>query len=259
VKSPLSSFRPGAGFWFALQFLTRLPAPRAHPASPAQLGSALPYFPAVGLLLGALLVGLDAALHPLLAPPVVDALLVVALVVLTGALHLDGLVDTTDAVCAAATPQARLALMHDSRAHDPGTLAACFLLLAKFAALGALPIPARVPALLVAPLLARWANVVAYWAYPYARQTPGASLALKTQASVPRLAAATAFTLGALLVILGPPALLVLAGAGLTVHGLATLVRTRLPGLTGDTYGAITEVVEALTLVLVPLALGGYA
>ncbi len=154
--------RPVAGFWIALQFLTRLPAPRPHAASAAQLGAALPYFPAVGLLLGLLLIALDTVLRPLLAPAVVDALLVAALVVLSGALHLDGLVDTCDAVCARTTPEARLALLHDSRAHDAGTIAACFVLLGKFAALQAIPTHARTPALLAAPLLARWAIVAAY-------------------------------------------------------------------------------------------------
>jgi adenosylcobinamide-GDP ribazoletransferase len=251
--------RTGHGFWFALQFLTRLPTPRLHATTAAQLGSALPYFPVVGLLLGLFLVALDAALRPLLAPSVVNAVLVGSLVVLSGALHLDGLVDTTDALCTTATPAARLALMHDSRAHDAGTLAACFLLLIKFAALQVLPAEVRVPALLAAPMLGRWANVAAYWRYPYARSTPGASLALKQHATTRCMVGSTAFTLGALLLIVGAPALLVLLGAGATVHALALLVRARLPGLTGDAYGAITEVTETLGLVLVPLALGGYA
>jgi adenosylcobinamide-GDP ribazoletransferase len=247
------------GFATALQFLTRLPAPYPHAASAAQLGAALVYFPAVGALVGLLLVALDAALQPLLAPPVVDALLVATLVVVSGALHLDGLVDTSDAVCARATPAARLALMHDSRAHAPGTIVACLVILAKFAAFGALPAAARAPALLVAPLLGRWAIVAAYWAYPYARQTPGASLALKAQATAPRAAAATLFALVVLALALGPASLLVLAGAGAAVHLLATAFRARLPGLTGDTYGAIAELVETLTIVLVPLAVTRYA
>jgi adenosylcobinamide-GDP ribazoletransferase len=224
----------------------------------AALGGALPYFPAVGLALGLLLVALDVALRPLLAATVVDALLVAALVVLSGALHLDGLVDTWDAVSAPVSPAARLTLMHDSRAHDPGAIAACLLLLAKLAALTGLPSSARLPALLAAPLLGRWAIVFAYWAYPYARRTPGASLALKAHATGLRTAGATVFTLIALLLTLGPLALLVLGGAGLTVQLWATFLRTRLPGMTGDTYGASAELVETLTLVLVPLALGGY-
>jgi adenosylcobinamide-GDP ribazoletransferase len=248
-----------AGFWFALQFLTRLPAPSPHAASAAQVSAAVTYFPAVGLLLGLLLVLLDAALRPFLALPVVNALLVVALVVLSGALHLDGLVDTCDAVCTRGSPEARLAIMHDSRAHDPGTIAACLLLLAKFAALQALPLPLRAPALLVAPMLGRWANIAAYWAYPYARQTPGASLALKAHATTPRLIGATAFTLVVLGLVCGPPALLILGGAALAVHLAATWLRTRLPGLTGDTYGAIAELVEMLALALIPLAVAGHA
>jgi adenosylcobinamide-GDP ribazoletransferase len=238
-----------------VQFLTRLPVPRPHVTSADQLGQALPCFPLVGLLLGAGLVALDAALRPLLADGVADALLLAALVVASGALHLDGLVDTCDAVCTRTTPEGRLALMRDSRAHDPGTVAACLLLLGKYAALQALPAPVRLPTLLVAPLLARWAIVAAYWGYPYARQTPGASLALKAGATTPRLLAATAFALAGTLAALGPAGLLAFVGVVGTVHLLACAIRTRLPGLTGDTYGAIAEIVEALALVLVPLAL----
>lgn len=245
------------GFATALQFLTRLPVPYPHAASAAQLGAALVYFPAVGAIVGVLLILLDAALQPLLAPAVVDALLVATLVVVSGALHLDGLIDSCDAVCTHATPEARLALMHDSRAHAPGTIVACLVLLAKFAALGALPASVRAPALLVAPLLGRWAIVVAYWAYPYARSTPGASLALKAQATTPRAAAATAFALVVLALALGPAGALVLAGAGAAVHLLASGFRARLPGLTGDAYGAIAELVETLALVLVPLGVRG--
>jgi adenosylcobinamide-GDP ribazoletransferase len=246
------------GFATALQFLTRLPVPSPHAASAAQLGAALVYFPAVGAVVGVLLIALDAALRPLLAPAVVDALLVATLVVVSGALHLDGLVDSCDAVCTRATPEARLALMHDSRAHAPGTIVACLIVLAKFVALGALPAALRAPALLAAPLLGRWAIVVAYRAYPYARRTPGASLALKAQATAPRAVAATLFAGVVLMLALGPAGLLVLAGAGAAVHLLASGFRTRLPGLTGDTYGAIAELVETLTLVLVPLAAGGW-
>jgi len=246
------------GFATALQFLTRLPAPYPHATSAAQLGAALVYFPAVGALIGALLVALDAALGRLLAPAVVDALLVATLVVVSGALHLDGLVDSCDAVCTRATPEARLALMHDSRAHAPGTIVACLVVLAKFAALSTLPDAVRAPALLVAPLLGRWAIVVAYWAYPYARTTPGASLALKAQATAPRTAAATLFALVVLALALGPAGLVVLAGAGAAVHLLASGFRARLPGLTGDTYGAIAELVETLALALVPLVVSGW-
>ena len=226
--------------------------------SATQLGAALPFFPAVGLLLGALIAAGDWALRPLLAPTVTSALCVVALVVLSGALHLDGLVDTCDALALDAAPATRLQLMRDSRARDPGALAASLLLLGKFAAIVLLPEAIRTSALLLAPLVGRWANVAAYWGYPYARRTPGASLALKQGATTSRLLVATAFTLGVLVAVLGPTGGLVLLGAAAITHLVATLSRWRLSGLTGDVYGAVTELVEACTLVLVPLAVGGY-
>ena len=57
---------------------------------------ALVYFPLVGAGLGLLLVGLDRALEPLVERPLRDFLLLAALVVATGGLHLDGLIDSAD-------------------------------------------------------------------------------------------------------------------------------------------------------------------
>ena len=81
------------GFLVALQFLTVLPAPRRE-ITAAGFGQSLTYFPLVGLILGVILLVLNFALTIILPPPVVNALLIIALVVLTGAHHLDGLIDT---------------------------------------------------------------------------------------------------------------------------------------------------------------------
>src|ERR1051326_3832532 len=84
--------RPLSSFLVAVQFLTRLPSPiRANP-DPAAVGESIAWFPVVGLLIGAILVGLDQALSPLLDFPVVNAILVWTLAAVTGALHLDGLI-----------------------------------------------------------------------------------------------------------------------------------------------------------------------
>ncbi len=84
------------GFWIALRFLTILPSPFRGEPSPQKLGRSLGYFPVVGLVVGGILFGIDRGLSLLLPSVVVNALLIAALVILTGALHLDGFIDTCD-------------------------------------------------------------------------------------------------------------------------------------------------------------------
>src|SRR4030067_2574797 len=80
----------------AIQFLTQIPVRLKQPYGEREVGASLLYYPLVGLLLGALLVGLNSLLHGV---PVLlhAALLLAAWVGVTGALHLDGLADSADA------------------------------------------------------------------------------------------------------------------------------------------------------------------
>ena len=101
-----------AGFAAALGFLTRLPTMRASQgAVAADLADAAPWLPTVGLVVG-LVVAFAAALGTLLAPTVGALLGLVAWVVVTGALHLDGLGDSADAAGAAHGDPAQIGRAH---------------------------------------------------------------------------------------------------------------------------------------------------
>jgi adenosylcobinamide-GDP ribazoletransferase len=230
--------------WAALQFLTRLPAPMRRHATLEDVGRSLAWFPVVGALLGGVLVVLDRAAQPLLAAPVANALLLTALVAASGALHLDGWIDAVDGLTAGDTPAARLAAMRQTVVGSTGVIAACLLLVTDYLALSGLDGAVRPPALFLAPLCGRTAILLAYHLYPYGRAESGLSGALKRGASRGRtlggLAVAAALAGGAA----GPGGLLALALALVLMHGLASLALTRVPGLTGDIYGAICEVVQ---------------
>ncbi len=243
---------PAVGLLVALQFLTRLPTPRGLPVEGPALGQALGWFPVVGLLLGALVAGADLALSHALPRPVVDACLLVLLALLTGGLHLDGFMDTCDGLFSLRSPEERLAIFRDSRVGSFGVVGAACLLLVQWSALGALPEAQRAAMLLVTLALARWAMVYAIVAFPYGRPA-GLGRAFKEQAGPGALAVAT--------LVAGAAAGLLLGGAGLLAGALtaaatwlfARYCLARLPGLTGDTYGALDELIETLLLVTLPV------
>ncbi len=233
----------------AVQFLTRLPVP-VRLVQVEGFGASLAWFPAVGALLGVLLAGADALLRLILDPLLASALVVALLLALTGALHADGLVDTADAVFAHATPERRLEIMRDPRAGSFGVAALASTLLVKVAAVDALPLGSRAATLVLAPVLGRLAIVVAATYFPYGRAS-GLGAPIKAAARPTALVLPVVVTLATCL-LLGPVGIAV---AGLAVSATLLVARwlmTKLPGLTGDSYGAICEATETLALVAVP-------
>ncbi len=234
------------GFWIALQFLTILPTPLRREVDAEGFGQSLTYFPLVGLMLGVILLGLDYGLTLILPSSVVNALLIIALVILTGAHHLDGFIDTWDGVIAGKSKEARLAIMADSQVGAFGIVAAFLLLLLKYVSLSAVPI---LPALLLMTTLSRWTMVSVIFAFPYAKSS-GMGLAFKQGAKWQRLTISTVIALVITVIILKLWGLVLIAALWLIIFGIASYFCSRLGGLTGDNYGAINEMAEVLVLLL---------
>jgi adenosylcobinamide-GDP ribazoletransferase len=233
----------------ALSFLTRLPLPASSRRQSAQMrgpAEAVATFPLAGLVLGALLVGLDRLLS-LTAFPLAtrNILLVVALVALTGGLHLDGLMDTCDGLIGGHGAEQRLAIMRDSRVGSYGALGGVCVVLLKVGTLGAVPVGARTPALLLTPMLGRWSLVLAAALFPPARRS-GLGAAFRTGVTPPRLAVAAATCAVAACVLGRVAGTLALVGTCAATWLLGRAITARIAGLTGDTYGAIAEVTEVV-------------
>ena len=240
------------GFWTALQFLTIIPAPRRREITAENFGQSLAYFPLIGLLLGVILLGLNFGLALFLPSSVVNALLVVSLAFLTGAHHLDGLIDTFDGVMAGKSKEERLAIMSDSKVGAFGIVAAILVLLLKYVSLSSVTI---LPALLLMPTLSRWTMVSIMSAFPYAK-TSGMGLAFKQGANWKRLTVSTVIALAVAVIILQIQGLALIAALWLVIFGIASYFRSRLGGLTGDSYGAINELAEVAVLLLIMVIWG---
>ena len=247
-----------SSFLLALQFLTVLPIRlrRTEDASP-QMARALPWFPVVGALLGLTLALADLACRPVFALPVRDALVLALAALLTGMLHLDGFVDCCDGLLGVRTVERRLEIMRDSRVGAYGAIGIGLLLLLLFTALGALPMGWRAFALIAAPALGRWSMALAIVRYPYARAS-GAGSAFRAR---PRHLLWTTLALGFVLALAGSllrlalwPIVALALVAPLVALGWGWWASRRLGGgLTGDTYGALNELVELAVLLLVPV------
>ena len=206
----------------------------------------------VGIIIGLVLAGLNYLLSLGLPSAVANALLIVSLVVLSGALHLDGLVDTCDGIAGHKTPEERWQVMHDSRAGGFGIIGAASLLLVKYVALNSLPQSLLIATLVLMPVVSRWAMVYAVFAYPYARPS-GLGRVFKQGASWQRLTMATLIALGVAVILFQLAGLVIMFSIWVIIVATAAYLKRKFSGLTGDTYGAINEVAEVAVLVLVGL------
>ena len=238
------------GFFSALKFLTILPAPRRWGNTTEDLGQSLSYFPLIGLVLGGILLGLNYVLILILPAAVVNILLIIALVIMTGAHHIDGLMDSFDGTVSGKSRKKRLEIMADSHIGTFGIIAAILLLLLKYASLSSISSSVIMPTLLLMPALSRWIVVNAIFVFPYAK-TSGMGLAFKQGATWPRLTIATTIALAASVLLLSWQGAVLMAALWLITFGIAIYFRSRLGGLTGDVYGALNELSEVLVLVLI--------
>lgn len=236
------------GFWTAWQFMTIIPAPRNSGIGVEGIRHSIAYFPLVGLILGAMLLGIDQLFDLYLPDLVVAALILIGLVILTGALHLDGFMDTCDGFAVKTSAEDRLRIMADSRVGGFGVAGACCLLLLKYVCILSLPEDLRGAALLLMPALGRWSAAFAIIMFPSARKL-GVGRMYKEQAGIPML------TIAAVFVIAIAVGLISYSGAALVIAVttlswvIGRVLSRRLGGLTGDTYGAIIELVEVSVLV----------
>ncbi|HEY0230337.1 MAG TPA: adenosylcobinamide-GDP ribazoletransferase [Dokdonella sp.] len=240
------------GLQVAIGFLSRLPVPASPFDDKTAQAASVAWYPLVGGLIGALLCTLAWVLQG--TPTLLSAALIVtAWVALTGALHLDGLADSADAWIGGLGDRERtLEIMKDPRSGPAGVVALVLVLLLKFAALASLRGASYAP-LLLAPMLARAGLTALFVWMPYARQQ-GLGTALM---QAPRRACAWA--LGASVVLslcFGAAGLIAVVATVLVWLVWRQACLRRIGGFTGDTAGALAEMVEAA--VLIAIAIQGF-
>ena len=233
----------------AFQFLTTFPTLIKRPFTAQELGRAVGWFPLVGLALGGVLFALSTLTQKIFPIEITAVLILIAWIILTRALHLDGLMDTCDGIFGGFTRERRLEIMRDSQMGAFGVIAGILLLMLKFSALISVDVHDLGFALVVSTLVGRWALSLIIIAFPYARKK-GMGSTIKENARIPQLTLATIITLPAVWMLSAEKGLLIMAISALLTVVLVFYFMRLLKGLTGDTYGAITELVEVLVLLV---------
>ena len=241
----------------AVSFLTILPVsgPMIRSSPPKRMCRALAWFPLVGAFIGSAGAGFTLLCLTRWQPPVAAALGLTAMILLTGGLHLDGFADTLDGLGAWKGREETLSIMRDSRI---GVMAAAglFLLLSlKWALIQSIPTDRLLPGLMAACSLSRLSMALSAQIFPY---VPGKT-GLGRLATEERSAWAIAFAgilgvaIGILCLGFSKGTVSVAAAAGVTGM-LNRLFLARMGGITGDTLGAVNEMVEVSLLLVVATA-----
>ena len=234
------------------EFLTRMPLGGLRAYSPERMARAPHWFALVGLGLGMTGAALLWALAQVLPHLVAVMLALVALAVITGGLHEDGLADSLDGLGGGRTPDRALEIMRDSRIGAYGAMGLGVAGALQAMALAALPLAQAMAALVLAQTLGRALMTDALARDPYLRaKGTGSGL----DAPLGRA--------GVLRVGLAVIAAIVLAGLALPLGALATMLAVggiagslwrawvlhRLGGQTGDTLGGMHMVAATAALI----------
>ncbi len=233
-------------FLAAFHFLTVIPAFTQKPIRPKDLGKSVAYYPLVGCFIGLLLVAVDRLLSIVFPISVRSALLMAFWVAISGGLHLDGFLDSCDGILGGVDPEDRLRIMKDERVGAFALIGGILLMLVKFATLSSL-FEFREQVLFLSPVISRWGMSLAVVFFPYGR-AQGLGKDFKVYAGWRQILIASIITVVFSLFLAEYSGLAIALISAIFVVGVSYSFIRRIPGLTGDSYGAINEMVEVLVL-----------
>ncbi|HLO18290.1 MAG TPA: adenosylcobinamide-GDP ribazoletransferase [Anaerolineales bacterium] len=231
----------------AFGLMTILPVRLPNDWSAGDSGRAALWYPLVGLVIGGLTwLAWKGAM--LLFPPLVAGVIsLIVWVTLTGGLHLDGLADCCDGLLASVSVERRLEIMKDPHVGAFGVIGLVLVLFLKAAALTSFAslTPLAGFGILLAASLSRWCILLA-GLFPLARSS-GMGADFTSGFQQPFILWGAVIPL-AIAILLGTRGLFsALAGVVVAVL-LLWFAKSRIGGVTGDVFGMLVEVVEAVVL-----------
>lgn len=251
----------GQAFVAAVQLLSRFPMPVSVPFEEKVLRRSVLFYPLVGLIIGIALAAVYGGASAILPGLLPAALTTGVWVAVTGGFHLDGLMDTADGVLSHRSRERMLEIMKDSRVGAMGVIVCVIQLLMKFALLVSLGDSGTwlgVVLLAAVPVWSRWFMVAAIALWPYAREGQQGMGAMFREVGARQVTGCSAVASLLSLAVLaaaghGFAFAIVISGMAVLISGcsgtwIAVRLVRKLGGLTGDTYGALNELLETVLL-----------
>lgn len=242
-------------FFIGLQFLTRIRLVTQNEWSLESFGKSVKYFPLIGLVIGSILSMfsyffiLYLPTHNILVPKhIISTVLLILSILITGGLHCDGFMDTMDGVFSGRSRDRMLEIMKDSRVGSNGVTTFTMLFLCKWSLLLDILPENLVIALFVMPIISRLGMVMGITLFPYARPD-GMGKAFAQYADKKSLIFATLSTF-IFIIPLGSIAIISMVSVVIFAILFCKYITNVLGGLTGDVYGALTELSEVIVLVV---------
>ncbi len=237
-------------FILMVQFFTTIPIRVNIAIDEDQFSKGLLYFPFVGLIIGLfnylvyyISLFLDGELFSV-------TLWLVANIIITGALHIDGLADTCDGLLSYRSKERILEIMKDSRIGTNGVIAIFLDLLMKLSIMLSLSVAIRPYIIILSPVIGRGFLLVLFLISPYARKAGTGGLFYNNKSQL-RIALGILFAIFMLVLIHSWKILLIMIPCLLIMLIFNRLVSGRIGGMTGDTLGAANELIEVSFLLFV--------
>ncbi len=238
------------GLLVALQFLTSIPVKIKGKITDKDLAGSMAYFPLAGLLVGALL-ALSYNILVLVFPhAVVCAFIMIINVMLCGGLHIDGFIDTFDAIASGADRKRILEIMKEGRPGAVGMASVVLLFIAEYSLLVSLPGEAVAMSLIAMAVLSRTSFVISSAFYPYARETEGLGKKFAGRLAKKDIITALLTAVAVFSLIYRFKVFVFIPAACCVILAFNSYFFRKLGGVTGDTMGALGEIMEVAALAL---------
>ena len=238
-------------FIIALQFLTVIPFYKNLKVNEEDLGKSALYFPMVGLFIGGCLVCSNLLLSFFLPRSVVDGILIIILVLITGSIHLDALADTVDGIASGKEKNEKLSIMKDGQVGAMGAVAVFLVLMLKYLALAALPEYLKNQSLLLMPMMGRWSQVSIAYFSDYAGLKKGLGFPITRHVTSLIFIFTTIISLLVATYLFHHRGFIIAVLVGLFCLLYSRFFKRVLGGVTGDVLGAANEITEVAVLIMI--------
>jgi len=218
------------------------------------LSKASIFFPLVGLLIGIILVFLYGLFKMIpLNPVLIDGIILIVWISLSGGLHLEGFADMVDGFSGGRTKEGIIRIMKDGSIGAKGAIALIMLILFKFLLIYSIDDTLKLEALLIAPVAGRWAMVLAgYWGQPASANNTLIRM-FTLYLGKTELFIATLLAIGFGFFFFSYQCIYLFLLTGLVTRCIISYSYSKMQGICGDVIGAVNEINELVTLLFLYL------